>query len=200
MLSTVIVDAYSSHEKNEMAAALEEICSPNDPYGWSSASVYSFWNPSNREIMYIGLAIDLPQRFRQHNGLLPAPKSGCKVEQIQKYFKTNEKLGFSIWVQSPLSQPVCRRVLEQYDIDPDLVEAETRELLDQGREEIQLFEGLLLESFRVQNGRLPKWNSIGGSIAGQRTQYKDAQMLLDYLSFFIQWPTLGKIHIERDRR
>lgn len=52
------------------ANAIDDLCSPKDNYGWASAGIYCFW-------VYIGLAGDLAERFKQHNGILPT-KEGSK--------------------------------------------------------------------------------------------------------------------------
>jgi hypothetical protein len=104
----------------------------------------------------------------------------------------NDKLGFSIFVQSILSQPLCRRALEQYGTHSEQILTASKELLDQGLLEIKLLEGLLLKSFLVKNGRLPEWNSIGGSVAGQRIQYPNPKILLRYLTFSNTGPLLAR--------
>lgn len=73
MFGTVIIDAYSNNETEEMAKAIDDLCSPNDNYGWASAGIYSFWDYDKHEVLYIGLARDLSERFCQHNGLLKIP-------------------------------------------------------------------------------------------------------------------------------
>ena len=64
MLATIILDAFAKPEFEEIAAALDEICSPHDHYAFSSAAIYSFWSVPKREILYIGLAKDVARRFR----------------------------------------------------------------------------------------------------------------------------------------
>ena len=39
----------------------------------------------------------------------------CKYEQIQEYFMSHTKLGYSIFVQSPLSQPIVHRNKDYYE-------------------------------------------------------------------------------------
>lgn len=43
MWGTFIVDAYFDSDRERMADALEEICSPRDDYGFASG-VYCSWN------------------------------------------------------------------------------------------------------------------------------------------------------------
>ena len=44
MFGTVIIDAYRKEETRELAEAIEDLCSPNDNYGWASAGIYCFWD------------------------------------------------------------------------------------------------------------------------------------------------------------
>ena len=108
MFGTVIIDAYRENEKQQMADAIDDLCCPNDNYGWASAGIYCFWDYYTHEVLYIGLAGDLAESFMQHNGLLHV-ESGSKEKQINEYFKSHELLGYSIFVQSPLSQPLVHR-------------------------------------------------------------------------------------------
>ena len=50
-------------------------------------------------VLHIGLAGDLAERFKQHNGILPI-KEGSKQKQIEDYFSRNER-----WV----TQYLCNR-------------------------------------------------------------------------------------------
>ena len=100
MFGTVIIDAYRKEETLEMADAIDDLCSPTDNYGWASAGIYRFWDYYAEAVLYIGLAGDLAERFKQHNGILPI-KEGSKQKQIEDYFSRNERLGYTIFVQSP---------------------------------------------------------------------------------------------------
>jgi len=167
MFGTVIVDAYRQSEIGEMAAAIEDICSPNDSYGWASAGIYCFWDYCMEEILYIGLAGDLSERFKQHNGILPL-KQGSKQKNIEKYFSSNDTLGYTIFVQSPLSQPLVHRNKDQYQAFARQRNAPVGDLLSkEGNDDIHRVEGILIEAFRRKRGHLPPWNEIGGSIRGQ---------------------------------
>ena len=77
MFGTVIIDAYRKEEALEMADAIDDLCSPTDNYGWASAGIYCFWDYYAEAVLYIGLAGDLAERFKQHNGILPI-KEGSK--------------------------------------------------------------------------------------------------------------------------
>ena len=87
MFGTVIIDAYRKEEALEMADAIDDLCSPTDNYGWASAGIYCFWDYYAEAVLYIGLAGDLAERFKQHNGILPI-KEGSKQKQIEDYFSS----------------------------------------------------------------------------------------------------------------
>lgn len=36
MFGTVVIDAYRKEEALEMAEAIDDLCGPNDNYGWAS--------------------------------------------------------------------------------------------------------------------------------------------------------------------
>lgn len=168
MFGTVILDAYRKEETEELAAAIDDLCSPKDSYGWASAGIYCFWDYNTHEVLYIGLASDLYERFRQHNGLLTMQEEGCKFHQIQEYFETHEKLGYTIFVQSPLSQPLVHRNKEQYEkLAKELNSPVQDYVSDQGINDIKRVEGILIEAYRRAYGCFPEWNKVGGSIAGQ---------------------------------
>ena len=56
IFGTIILDAYTVDEVKSMSSFIEEICSPLDNYGWSSAGIYCFWDYYTKEILYIDLA------------------------------------------------------------------------------------------------------------------------------------------------
>ena len=110
MFGTVIIDAYRKEEALEMADAIDDLCSPTDNYGWASAGIYCFWDYYAEAVLYIGLAGDLAERFKQHNGILPI-KEGSKQKQIEDYFSRNER-----WV----TQYLCnRRYLNRWFIETE---------------------------------------------------------------------------------
>lgn len=159
MFATIINDAYKKEEKLEVAKALDDICSPRDAYGWASDGIYCYWDYYTKEIYYIGLAVDLRERFKQHNGLVIAKGSSTKKEYIDKYFEEKEILGFSVFLQSPLSQPFIK-YKNKHSVFKD----------DKGldRENHKHVEGILLEAYRMNHNRLPIWNKNHGSKEGQR--------------------------------
>lgn len=118
-------------------------------------------------MLYIGLAGDLAERFKQHNGILPI-KEGSKQKKIEEYFSKNERLGYTIFVQSPISQPLVHRNKTMYEKFARQQNAPIEDMLsEQGRDDIKRVEGILIESFRRKYGHFPPWNSIGGAVAGQ---------------------------------
>lgn len=173
MFGTVIIDAYRKEEALAMANAINDLCSPTDNYGWASAGIYCFWDYYAEAILYIGLAGDLAERFKQHNGILPI-KEGSKQKQIEEYFSKNERLGYTIFVQSPLSQPLVHRNRDTYKAFAKQNNSPIEDMLSkQGREDIKMVEGILIEAFRKRYGHFPPWNAIGGSTRGQRKVMKN---------------------------
>ena len=159
MFGTVIIDAYRKEEILELADAIDDLCSPKDNYGWASAGIYCFWDYYAEAVLYIGLAGDLAERFKQHNGILPL-KEGSKQLQIEDYFSKNERLGYTIFVQSPLSQPLVHRNKAMYEKFAKQQNSPVDDMLsEQERDDIKRVEGILIESFRRKYGHFPPWNS-----------------------------------------
>lgn len=175
MFGTIIMDSYIANEAEMMAMNLDEICSPMDTFGWASAGIYSFWNYYTKEILYIGLASDLCIRFKQHNGLCSTTETGCKNKQIQEYFSKYERLGYSILVQSPLSQPIVHRNETMYrkyfGISKNIPIPNYAG--EEGLEFIRQAEGQLIESYRRIVGKIPPWNKIGGDKYSRKFASKD---------------------------
>ena len=174
VLATWIRDVYSYGDRTEMRAAIDDIASPLDSYGFASAGVYVFFDPVEFEVLYIGLARDLAQRFAQHNGLASMPISGCKRAQLEEWFSQHESLGYSIFVQSCFDQVAVSRQAgtmsaEYYDEEG----ATFWEYGESGLEDIKANEGVLIEAYLQRHGHLPRWNSIGGAIHS-RDQAKPA--------------------------
>jgi len=168
MFGTVILDAYRKDEKYEIANALEDLCSPNDHYGWASAGIYCFWDYYAEAILYMGLASDLCIRFKQHNGILSA-ENGSKQVEIANYFTKNERLGFTVFVQSSLSQPLTYRNKLQYKDFAEQTNSPINDhFSDVGINDIKRVEGILLESYRRKYGYFPPWNKMNGSLDGQK--------------------------------
>src|SRR5690242_11470658 len=104
MFATVILDAYRRDEAALMAKALDEVCDPEGHGAFTSCGIYAYWDYPTRELLYLGLASDHAQRFRQHNGLVACRPECCKVREIGDYFTRRDKLGYSILVISPNDQ------------------------------------------------------------------------------------------------
>ena len=164
MFGTIIMDSYKADEAELMANNIDEICSPLDTIGWDSAGIYSFWNYYTKEVLYIGLASDLCTRFKQHNGLYPIDENACKICQIKDYFSNYERLGYSILVQSPMSQPIVHRNEVKYR--KFLETPKNMPIPNYAGEEGLIFikqaEGQLIESYKMVIGDIPPWNKIGG--------------------------------------
>lgn len=179
MFGTIIKDAYKKDEARDIAFALDDLCNPNDTYGWASSGIYCYWNYVTHEVLYIGLAIDLTQRFKQHNGLASSSSKGNKIDEISDYFEENEKIGFSIFVQSPLNQAVTSRNIYQwfgYDPEKFRISDFSRESL---KEDLRRLEGILIESYRINKGDLPRWNKVSGSKLGQQSVMKRNYRIVD---------------------
>lgn len=109
----------------------------------------------------------MSERFRQHNGILPL-KNGSKKEKIEDYFSRNERLGYTIFVQSPLSQPLVHRNKNKYIKFAEQVNSPIEDMMsDEGKQSIKVLEGILIEAYRRKYGHFPPWNNIGGSVVGQ---------------------------------
>jgi hypothetical protein len=173
MLATIVSEKFLTHERDLIASSLDEICSPDDSFGWSSAGIYCFWDSRNSEILYIGLAVNLPRRFREHAGLIPHGPDGCKKTQIDEYFAANPgvPLGYSVLLQSPMDQP---------DLRPRAIR--TGSPGDTGRENIQTNEGLLIQAHKLTKGGLPRWNKIGGDKDGAGMATQGHEPIFNFLS------------------
>lgn len=172
MHATIVQNAYRQNEVQDIVRYLEDLCSPDESYGWASSGIYSFWNYETKEVLYIGLAVDLAERFKQHNGLIPMAANGCKLEKIQEYFTVNEKLGYSVFLQSPISQPVTRKNIKTW-FKHDISQVSIKDFAEeQSKRDLRQIEGILIEAFRMRHNRLPLWNNMGGSLTGQRNTTK----------------------------
>ncbi len=134
-------------------------------FGWYIHFLELFYT---RELLYIGLAVDLTERFQQHNGLIKMSDKGCKINEINRYFKEYDKLGYSIFVQSPLSQPVINKnIYKWYKLDPQKFGVNDFSH-EQSKQDLRVVEGILIEAYRIRFGKYPPWNKVGGSIEGQK--------------------------------
>lgn len=191
MLATFIIDAYKKSEAKEIATILSKSCDATTCCEWSSAGIYSFWDYYTHEVLYIGLAVDLADRFKQHNGIIPARDNTCKKLYIDEYFSHKEKLGYTIFVQSPLSQPITRKnrgEIPDEDISYDLINMRAAE----DREDIKVIEGTMIEAYRIRHGRKPKWNKIKGSRYGTNNVRTNSYELIECITKMEPHPLVSK--------
>ncbi|MCI5157382.1 MAG: GIY-YIG nuclease family protein [Candidatus Electrothrix sp. AUS1_2] len=166
LLCTFIHEKYSLNNIDNIARSIDYLFSPRTNNGWASAGVYCFWDTKTYEILYVGLAVDLAQRFKQHNGLIEVNPNGCKRKQILDWFNKNEMIGYSILAQSSFSQPSCTRFNIRNGLTRKEMDSQYGELVQQGHEAIVRTEGLLIEAHRKAKGRKPRWNKVSGSKIG----------------------------------
>lgn len=158
MFCTIISEAYEYDEQEKIYEYIDDICSPRDTYGWSSNGIYCYWNYNTKEILYIGLARNLGERFKQHNGLISCDSRSCKIKEIEQYFRENKKIGFSIIVQSPLFQ---MKVSRNSEISAFSLDEEQNE---EYRKNLAEIEGKLIQGHTRRFGEIPKWNKINGEL------------------------------------
>lgn len=167
VLCTVIHDSYTGDERCQIRDALERLLSPGQP-DWSPKGVYCYWDRTSHEILYLGLASELPDRFAQHNGLV-SHAGGNKKREINDYFSRNQRLGFTIIIQSK-----AIGLMEQIQkLDPTMGATAART--------IAVGEGQLIEMHRLVHGKWPAWNRTGGAASGKRYA-KHAPALLELLA------------------
>jgi hypothetical protein len=168
MLASIILDTFMETEAKEVASALDILCSPRDHYAFSSAAIYAFWSFPEREVLYIGLAKDVAQRFRQHLGLIACDPICCKVQQIKDYFAVKDRIGYSIIVQSTMCSPTTEKeeqiIRDALDDDAAMIDVSD---IFEAEENIAIAEGMLIEMFEQLGDRLPQWNKIRGSKRGR---------------------------------
>lgn len=182
MFGTVIIDAYRKDETSEIVEAIDDLCHPDDNYGWASAGIYCFWDYYIEEILYIGLASDLCERFKQHNGILSIDEACSKQKKIEEYFSRNERLGYSIFVQSPLSQPLTHRNKSTYLKFAKQINSLIGDCIsEQGKDDIKRVEGILIEAYKSRHGHFPPWNKIGGAVIGQKNVMKKNYNIINSL-------------------
>lgn len=168
MLCTVIWDIYRSGERAQVWEALRSLL-PEDSPDWSRKGVYGYWDPQSRELLYLGLANNLPARFAQHNGLVPH-SGGNKSKQIEAWFEGHEQLGLTTMIQA-----AAVGLLDlMHEISPSLG-AESSEI-------IALGEGQLIELHRRETGARPSWNKVGGSKYGAELAVENTHSLIPILS------------------
>jgi hypothetical protein len=167
MWGTIVLDAYRWEQRRAMRDALEDIASPRDMYGFASGGIYCFWDVDTRDVLYIGKAVDLPDRFAAHHGL-GGNRRGSKYDEIRAHFATADELGFSVMLRSASSQTNVARLRRQVEedfgpIDDEVWEFRYGRRLEAERE-IADAEGIGLRSYLLGNGTLPPWNQIEGRV------------------------------------
>jgi hypothetical protein len=168
MLCTVIWDIYRSDERPQVWEALQSLLLEDSP-DWSRKGVYGYWDPETKKLLYLGLANNLPERFSQHNGLVPH-SGGNKSDQIEAWFERHEQLGLTTMIQA-----AAVGLLDlMHEISPSLG-AESSEI-------IALGEGQLIELHRRETGARPSWNRIGGSKYGAELAIENGHSLIPILS------------------
>ncbi|MFC2184323.1 GIY-YIG nuclease family protein [Bacillus paranthracis] len=149
LFGTIIVDYYKKTEAELFYNLLNSVCNKQDSYSFDCFGVYFFWDFYTKEILYIGYTSNLRGRFGQHNGLEEVKNpNGIKYEEICNYFKTKEKLGYSILVQSPFKHKANSHF---YTKD----------------KEVKIIEGAILEEYRKKFSKYPSWNKRGGDKLGR---------------------------------
>lgn len=161
MFVTVLYDVYSPHESGVVARALSELCNPFDNYGWSSAAVYLFWDPTSKAPLYIGYSLNFPRRFCEHNGLVPCDPDSCKTREIDHFFEEGHaEIAVSLIAQSAsatIEIPKKDVTAESVLFSPVSLE----------KEYVTDIEARLIESVRERMGEKPKWNKADGSKHGR---------------------------------
>ena len=152
MLCTVIWDVYGNDERREIWEATRRLL-PEHSRDWSRKGVYGYWDPDTRELLYVGLASNLPERFAQHNRLV-THSGGNKADAIDGWFSSHDRLGLTLLVQAAAVQ-----ILDMlFQLSPTLG-VESSEIS-------RIAEGQLIELHRLETERWPVWNSVGGSTRG----------------------------------
>ena len=174
VFGTVLRDVYRQCDRREMMLAIDDLCSPKDNILWASTGIYAFFDPYRRpeslpgeQLLYVGLARDLPDRFAAHNGLKGKAAHGNKSHEIARWFERHEHLGISLLPQSPLAQTNTSR---ERSALRRLKPATNRPLVDNpsdGQLSIERLEGQLIETYRQHFAQKPRWNRIGGASLGQ---------------------------------
>jgi hypothetical protein len=102
MLCTIIWDVYRDDERFQVWQAIRQLLSEDSP-DWSRKGVYGYWDPETLRLLYVGLATNLPERFAQHNRLVPH-SGGNKADVIDTWFSKHQKLGLTLIVQAAAVQ------------------------------------------------------------------------------------------------
>lgn len=151
LFGTIIVDSYTKQENDisSIFTALSCVCHRLGKWSFDMYGVYFFWDFDTKEILYIGVTTNLTQRFGEHNGVLDVEGlKSTKYHEIQDYFKTKDRLGYSVFVQDPFRHDPSTHY-------PDK------------KEEAFTIESAFLEEYRQKFSNYPIWNKIGGIKKGR---------------------------------
>lgn len=164
VLVTVARDVYTDVDRRAVYNAIDDLASPLDGMGFASNGVYVFFDPTSRELLYIGLARDLAYRFGQHNGLIKTKPSSCKIGHINGWFEHRDALGYAMLLQSPVYQSKTGRqtgteMQEYFDEETGVFYEYEPEALTHIRD----VEGQLIADVRERQGALPPWNKIASA-------------------------------------
>jgi hypothetical protein len=168
MLCTLIWDVYTDADRVSVLAAMRRLLPRTSP-DWSRKGVYAYWDPDTRELLYVGLATNLPQRFAHHNNLI-AHSGGNKVEKINEWFSAHDRLGLTLLIQGAAVQ-----ILEDVRRMDPTIGAEAKGLT-------RIAEGQLIELHKQEYGRWPPWNDVGGSIQGGEWAQPSGRSVIRLLS------------------
>jgi hypothetical protein len=152
VLCTVILQTYRQSETKQVHEALNTLMPVGHP-DWSRKGIYAYWDPETHELLYVGLASSLPDRFAQHNALV-RHGGGNKSAEIADWFAQHPKLGVTTMVQAAAIE-LLKTIS---DINPSMG--------GDPKEIIGLAEGQLIELARVALGKRPRWNKTGGARRG----------------------------------
>jgi hypothetical protein len=151
---TFVRDVFGIDEASAIRAALDDIASPSFNHGWNSDAIYSFWDVATREILYLGLASDVSQRFAAHAGIHSKQTVGNKQAEVAAHLATHGQIGYSVVLHvSAIPMTVGRN---RRQLGPEFRDTDNkRELAD--------LEGRMIEAHRQLYGQRPPWNKMGGA-------------------------------------
>jgi hypothetical protein len=168
MLCTVIWDVYDDGTRADMWEAMRRLL-PDGSRTWSPKGIYAYWDPATHDLLYVGLAANLPERFAQHNKLV-SHSGGNKSAAINDWFSKHETLGFTLIIQSAAVQ-----------IQDQLSELAVG--LGANSSDIsRIAEGQLIELHRRKYRHWPPWNRVGGSVQGASWARPEDKSVLGLLS------------------
>lgn len=199
MLSTIITDVYEESEKGQILDALNEICSPNDTYGWSSAGLYSFWDYETKEILYLGSANNLPNEIKLQNGQIDNPFAYLSLSgKIDNYFRKKQKLGISLLLQSPLEVPEQVNYTSTGIKFNQLVNIPNKPITIPSLQPIVVHEKSLLQMAKGISGKVPVWNKKKNTEQTMVTEFKTKKEVIETMvtndsNFLVAQSTLREI-------